>query len=254
MCGRAPYALIHQKQQKIISIHLTSRHRDILCPASFHSIPFISDDDDDKDKQQRRQRKAAMKLKLRRRTASVVVASSICIILVTGQFSLGGVPVAAFSPTGTDATTTVLERNRQRTVFPPAVVICDTTLHGRTRAASRSSSSSSSSTLHSSSSSSSSRSTAAVPETSDRILEQALLERQQRRKNRHHSQQRTIRVERYARLPVWPVWAGVIDFFVGWIFGPEVGSRLEQYVLGGRVCPMQFDTTTSSPFILLVHQ
>ena len=64
----------------------------------------------------------------------------------------------------------------------------------------------------------------------------------------------TIRVERYARLPVWPVWAGVIDFFVGWILGPENGSKLEQYVLGGRVCPMQFDGTATSPFILLVHQ
>ena len=64
----------------------------------------------------------------------------------------------------------------------------------------------------------------------------------------------TIRVERYARLPVWPVWAGVIDFFVGWILGPEYGSKLEQYVLGGRVCPMQFDGTATSPFILLVHQ
>ncbi|OEU06880.1 hypothetical protein FRACYDRAFT_252510, partial [Fragilariopsis cylindrus CCMP1102] len=63
----------------------------------------------------------------------------------------------------------------------------------------------------------------------------------------------TIRVERYARLPVWPVWAGVIDFFVGWILGPENGSILEQYVLGGRVCPMQFDGTATSPFILLVH-
>ena len=64
---------------------------------------------------------------------------------------------------------------------------------------------------------------------------------------------RSIRVERMVRLPVWPVWAGVIDFFVGWIFGPEAGSKLEQYVLGGRVCPMQFDGTKTSPFLLLVH-
>jgi redox-sensitive bicupin YhaK (pirin superfamily) len=64
---------------------------------------------------------------------------------------------------------------------------------------------------------------------------------------------RTIRVERMVRLPVWPVWAGVIDFFVGWIFGPQAGSKLEQYVLGGRVCPMQFDGTKTSPFLLLVH-
>jgi len=64
---------------------------------------------------------------------------------------------------------------------------------------------------------------------------------------------RSIRVERNPRLPVWPVWAGVIDFFVGLIFGPEAGSKLEQYVLGGRVCPMQFDGRSTSPFLLLVH-
>mmetsp|Transcript_26088 Transcript_26088/g.54645 ORF Transcript_26088/g.54645 Transcript_26088/m.54645 type:complete len:656 (-) Transcript_26088:153-2120(-) len=64
---------------------------------------------------------------------------------------------------------------------------------------------------------------------------------------------RTIRIERMPRLPVWPVWAGVVDFLVGWILGPEAGSRLEQYVLGGRVCPMQLDGTTTSPFLLLVH-
>ncbi len=64
---------------------------------------------------------------------------------------------------------------------------------------------------------------------------------------------RSIRVERNPRLPVWPVWAGVIDFFVGLIFGPEAGSKLEQYILGGRVCPMQFDGRSTSPFLLLVH-
>mmetsp|Transcript_25440 Transcript_25440/g.70075 ORF Transcript_25440/g.70075 Transcript_25440/m.70075 type:complete len:630 (+) Transcript_25440:138-2027(+) len=64
---------------------------------------------------------------------------------------------------------------------------------------------------------------------------------------------RTIRVERMPRLPVWPVWAGVIDFFVGWVLGPEAGSKLEQYFLGGRVCPMQLDGRTTSPFLLLVH-
>ena len=64
---------------------------------------------------------------------------------------------------------------------------------------------------------------------------------------------RSIRVERMPRLPVWPVWAGVIDFLVGWIFGAEAGSKLEQYVLGGRVCPMQLDGKSTSPFLLLVH-
>jgi len=64
---------------------------------------------------------------------------------------------------------------------------------------------------------------------------------------------RSIRVERIPRLPVWPVWAGVVDFFVGWIFGAEAGSKLEQYFLGGRVCPMQLDGTSTSPFLLLVH-
>ena len=64
---------------------------------------------------------------------------------------------------------------------------------------------------------------------------------------------RSIRVERMPRLPVWPVWAGVIDFFASLLLGPEAGSKLEQYVLGGRVCPMQLDGKSASPFLLLVH-
>lgn len=53
---------------------------------------------------------------------------------------------------------------------------------------------------------------------------------------KHHAP-RDIRVERYARLPVWPVWTGVVLFFVGLVAGPERASQLEHYV-GGRVCPM----------------
>ncbi|KAG7369491.1 pirin-like protein [Nitzschia inconspicua] len=83
---------------------------------------------------------------------------------------------------------------------------------------------------------------------------------------------RQIRVERYARLPVWPVWSGVLLFIIGLLVGQETASKLE-YWMGGRVCPMilhQDDTTTTtnsrsvhstttttttttSPFLLLVH-
>jgi preprotein translocase subunit SecF len=91
-------------------------------------------------------------------------------------------------------------------------------------------------------------------QTNENQQNQILQQQQSKQQQVQRQQPSNIRVERYARLPVWPVWAGVIDFFVGWIFGAENGSKLEQYFLGGRVCPMQFDGKTTSPFILLVHQ
>ncbi|KAG7345805.1 pirin-like protein [Nitzschia inconspicua] len=98
---------------------------------------------------------------------------------------------------------------------------------------------------------------------------------------------RQIRVERFARLPVWPVWSGVLLFILGLLVGRETASKLECW-MGGRVCPMILyqddnnniidDTktttrtttttrtnsrsvhstttttaTTTSPFLLLVH-
>ena len=60
-------------------------------------------------------------------------------------------------------------------------------------------------------------------------------------------------IEKFARLPVWPVWVGVLIFLVNRVFGDDVAAKIEDAV-GGRVCPNFFpDTTATSPFIMLVH-
>jgi hypothetical protein len=64
---------------------------------------------------------------------------------------------------------------------------------------------------------------------------------------------RTVdRVEKFARLPVWPVWNGVLIFLVSKVFGDELAAKLEN-AIGGRVCPNFFVPERTSPFIMLVH-
>ena len=64
---------------------------------------------------------------------------------------------------------------------------------------------------------------------------------------------RTIdRIEKFSRLPVWPVWNGVFLFIVSRIFGEETAAKLED-AIGGRVCPNFFQPERTSPFIMLVH-
>jgi len=61
------------------------------------------------------------------------------------------------------------------------------------------------------------------------------------------------KVEKYSRLPVWPVWNGVFIFLLSKIFGNELASKVENSI-GGRVCPNFFQPDQkSSPFIMLVH-
>eukprot|EP00568_Trieres_chinensis_P011074 CAMPEP_0183294648 /NCGR_PEP_ID=MMETSP0160_2-20130417/2900_1 /TAXON_ID=2839 ORGANISM="Odontella Sinensis, Strain Grunow 1884" /NCGR_SAMPLE_ID=MMETSP0160_2 /ASSEMBLY_ACC=CAM_ASM_000250 /LENGTH=450 /DNA_ID=CAMNT_0025456001 /DNA_START=17 /DNA_END=1369 /DNA_ORIENTATION=- len=61
------------------------------------------------------------------------------------------------------------------------------------------------------------------------------------------------RVEKFARLPVWPAWNGVFIFFVSKIFGQEAAAKLED-AIGGRVCPNFYNPPElTSPFIMLVH-
>jgi redox-sensitive bicupin YhaK (pirin superfamily) len=60
------------------------------------------------------------------------------------------------------------------------------------------------------------------------------------------------RVEKFARLPVWPAWYGVLIWLVGLILGSRAGARLEQ-AIGGRVCPNFFTYEETSPIIMLVH-
>ena len=66
------------------------------------------------------------------------------------------------------------------------------------------------------------------------------------------SQRRIANVEKYARLPVWPVWQGVFLFFASRIFGEEVAATWEDSI-GGRVCPNFFEPINTDPFVLLVH-
>ena len=60
-------------------------------------------------------------------------------------------------------------------------------------------------------------------------------------------------IERFARLPVWPVWNGVFIFIVSKLLGPDTAAKLED-AIGGRVCPNFFNPSEkTSPFIMLVH-
>jgi len=60
-----------------------------------------------------------------------------------------------------------------------------------------------------------------------------------------------LKIEKFGRLPVWPVQNGLIRFVVS-RFSEKAGVFFER-VLGGSVCPNFFDPSATSPFILLVH-
>ena len=61
------------------------------------------------------------------------------------------------------------------------------------------------------------------------------------------------KIEKFARLPVWPAWNGVFLFLLSKVIGNELTSQLEDRI-GGRVCPNFFTPAeTTSPFIMLVH-
>ena len=66
------------------------------------------------------------------------------------------------------------------------------------------------------------------------------------------TQRRVLRIEKFARLPVWPVWQGVFLFVASKIFGEEVAAGWEDRI-GGRVAPNFFVAQATSPFVLLVH-
>eukprot|EP00804_Cyclotella_cryptica_P017928 CCRYP_001286-RE/>CCRYP_001286-RE protein AED:0.38 eAED:0.38 QI:104/1/1/1/0.33/0.25/4/405/468 len=59
-------------------------------------------------------------------------------------------------------------------------------------------------------------------------------------------------IEQYARLPIWPIWSGVLLFLTSRLFGTSIASNIEDF-LGGRVCPNFFDAKQTSPFVLMVH-
>lgn len=62
------------------------------------------------------------------------------------------------------------------------------------------------------------------------------------------------KIEKFTRLPVWPVWQGVLLWMIEKLTGgPSLSAKLED-ALGGRVCPMVLsDFSSSSPFVLAVH-
>ena len=59
-------------------------------------------------------------------------------------------------------------------------------------------------------------------------------------------------VQKYARLPVWPVFNGVILFLLSKLLPNSTVAKLEDS-FGGRVCPNFFEGMSTSPFIMLVH-
>lgn len=59
-------------------------------------------------------------------------------------------------------------------------------------------------------------------------------------------------VQKYARLPVWPVLNGVILFLLSKLLPNSTVAKLEDS-FGGRVCPNFFEGMSTSPFIMLVH-
>ena len=89
-----------------------------------------------------------------------------------------------------------------------------------------------------------------IPSTAQSVIHQE--HNQQQQQLRRPSQRRISRVEKFSRLPIWPVWQGVFLFIASRIFGPEVAAKWEDEI-GGRVCPNFFEPISTDPFVLLVH-
>lgn len=60
------------------------------------------------------------------------------------------------------------------------------------------------------------------------------------------------RVEKFARLPVWPVVNGVFLWMVQSVLGAATAAAWEDKITG-RVCPNFFQYKDTSPFVMLVH-
>jgi redox-sensitive bicupin YhaK (pirin superfamily) len=54
------------------------------------------------------------------------------------------------------------------------------------------------------------------------------------------------------KLPVWPVWSGVLAQILDWTGQPALSEQLISK-LGGRVVPMDLSNANVSPFLLLAH-
>jgi hypothetical protein len=60
------------------------------------------------------------------------------------------------------------------------------------------------------------------------------------------------RIEKFARLPVWPAWNGVLIWMIGKLFGNDIAAKLEDSITG-RVGPNFYNYAETSPYIMLVH-
>ena len=58
-------------------------------------------------------------------------------------------------------------------------------------------------------------------------------------------------VEQFARLPIWPIWSGVLLFLTSRL-SSSLAASIED-AIGGRVCPNFFTAEKTSPFVLMVH-
>jgi redox-sensitive bicupin YhaK (pirin superfamily) len=58
-------------------------------------------------------------------------------------------------------------------------------------------------------------------------------------------------IEQFARLPIWPIWSGVLLFLVSRV-SSSLAASIED-ALGGRVCPNFLNAQQTSPFVLMVH-
>ena len=54
------------------------------------------------------------------------------------------------------------------------------------------------------------------------------------------------------KLPVWPVWSGVIAQCFDWLKAPQISESIISSV-GGRVVPITLHSLDVSPFLLLAH-
>ena len=90
-----------------------------------------------------------------------------------------------------------------------------------------------------------------VPQATDTV-EQSTFINSSNRQHQPAAYRKIHRVEKFARLPVWPVLNGVFLWFVGNIFGLEKAAQLENAITG-RVCPNFYQYRDTSPFIMLVH-
>lgn len=58
-------------------------------------------------------------------------------------------------------------------------------------------------------------------------------------------------IEQFARLPIWPIWSGILLFLTSRL-SPSLAASIED-AIGGRVCPNFFNAQQTSPFVLMVH-